>query len=231
MTMPGSGASRCSWRAWRCSPAYGTFLNLAPLEFGEVVGLYIATLFVMWQVINFLFFRSLPTVPVLLGWRSYCGGGPHCVFLENCAMTVDDKLISFAHRLADASGAVIRPFFSASALRSPTSRGRIPSIPSPRRIAAPNAPSAPSSSATGPTTPSWARNMARSRAPRAGAGCSIPWTAPAPSSPVGMNGFADRAGKRRSAGVGHSRPAGAGRTLCWRRWPQRAAAGRDAHGP
>ena len=26
-------------------------------------------------------------------------------------MTVDDKLVSFAHRLADASGAVIRPFF------------------------------------------------------------------------------------------------------------------------
>ena len=29
---------------------YGTFLNLAPLEFGQVVGLYLATLFVVWQV-------------------------------------------------------------------------------------------------------------------------------------------------------------------------------------
>ncbi|HEX2593571.1 MAG TPA: hypothetical protein VHL34_18875 [Rhizomicrobium sp.] len=28
--------------------AYGTFLNLTPLEFREVVGLYIATLFVVW---------------------------------------------------------------------------------------------------------------------------------------------------------------------------------------
>src|SRR5215469_10592388 len=46
---------------------YGTFLNLAPLEFGQVVGLYIATLFIIWQVINFAFFRTLPTVPVLAG--------------------------------------------------------------------------------------------------------------------------------------------------------------------
>ncbi len=54
---------------------YGTFLNLAPLEFGEVVGLYIATLFVMWQVINFLFFRTPPTVPVLLGGILIVTGG------------------------------------------------------------------------------------------------------------------------------------------------------------
>ncbi|HMH65326.1 MAG TPA: hypothetical protein VK515_07055, partial [Rhizomicrobium sp.] len=39
---------------------YGTFLNLAPLEFGKVVGLYIATLFVVWQVITFFAFRTLP---------------------------------------------------------------------------------------------------------------------------------------------------------------------------
>src|SRR5256885_1495400 len=31
---------------------YGFFLNLAPIEFGQVVGLYIATLFVVWQVID-----------------------------------------------------------------------------------------------------------------------------------------------------------------------------------
>ena len=37
---------------------YGTFLNLAPLEFGKVVGLYIATLFVVWQVITFFAFRT-----------------------------------------------------------------------------------------------------------------------------------------------------------------------------
>jgi hypothetical protein len=54
---------------------YGAFLNLAPVEFGQVVGLYIATLFVMWQVINFLFFRALPTAPILLGGSLVVSGG------------------------------------------------------------------------------------------------------------------------------------------------------------
>ncbi|HLY05060.1 MAG TPA: hypothetical protein VKR31_04870 [Rhizomicrobium sp.] len=54
---------------------YATFLNLAPLEFREVVGLYIATLFIVWQVINFAFFRTLPTVPVLAGGSLIVIGG------------------------------------------------------------------------------------------------------------------------------------------------------------
>jgi small multidrug resistance family-3 protein len=54
---------------------YGTFLNLAPLEFREVVGLYIATLFIMWQVINFAFFRTLPTMPILIGGAMIVAGG------------------------------------------------------------------------------------------------------------------------------------------------------------
>jgi small multidrug resistance family-3 protein len=54
---------------------YGTFLNLAPLEFGQVVGLYIATLFVMWQIINFAFFRELPTLPILAGGSLIVTGG------------------------------------------------------------------------------------------------------------------------------------------------------------
>jgi small multidrug resistance family-3 protein len=54
---------------------YGTFLNLAPLEFREVVGLYIATLFIMWQVINFAFFRNLPTPPVVTGGALIVMGG------------------------------------------------------------------------------------------------------------------------------------------------------------
>ena len=54
---------------------YGTFLNLAPLEFGQVVGLYLATLFVMWQIINFAFFRSLPTLPILTGGTLIVVGG------------------------------------------------------------------------------------------------------------------------------------------------------------
>ena len=54
---------------------YATFLNLAPLEFGQVVGLYIATLFVMWQIITFLFFRTLPTIPILTGGILIVVGG------------------------------------------------------------------------------------------------------------------------------------------------------------
>jgi small multidrug resistance family-3 protein len=46
---------------------YGTFLNLAPLEFGQVVGLYVAILFVVWQAINYLAFGQWPSVPTLAG--------------------------------------------------------------------------------------------------------------------------------------------------------------------
>jgi len=54
---------------------YGSSLNMAPLEFREVVGLYIATLFIVWQVINFIFFRTLPTLPVFLGGGLIIIGG------------------------------------------------------------------------------------------------------------------------------------------------------------
>ncbi len=54
---------------------YGSFLNLAPIQFGRVVGLYIATLFVVWQVINFIAFKSLPTVPILAGGVLIIAGG------------------------------------------------------------------------------------------------------------------------------------------------------------
>jgi hypothetical protein len=54
---------------------YGSFLNLAPVEFGRVVGLYIATLFVVWQIINFIAFKTVPTLPVVLGGALVVGGG------------------------------------------------------------------------------------------------------------------------------------------------------------
>ena len=59
---------------------YGTFLNLAPLEFGRVVGLYIATLFVVWQVINYLAFRTLPNLPILVGGAFILTGGAIATF-------------------------------------------------------------------------------------------------------------------------------------------------------
>ena len=59
---------------------YGTVLNLAPLEFGQVVGLYIATLFVVWQAINFIAFRTVPTLPVLIGGALIVAGGAIVTF-------------------------------------------------------------------------------------------------------------------------------------------------------
>src|SRR5215469_13077840 len=54
---------------------YGTSLNLAPVEFRHVVGLYIATLFVVWQIINFIVFRTLPNLPILIGGMLIVVGG------------------------------------------------------------------------------------------------------------------------------------------------------------
>lgn len=54
---------------------YGASLNLAPLEFGQVVGLYIATLFIVWQIINYIAFRSIPSVPIVFGGSLIVVGG------------------------------------------------------------------------------------------------------------------------------------------------------------
>ena len=54
---------------------YGFSLNLAPLEFGKVVGLYIATLFVVWQVINYFAFHTLPSLPIIVGGTMIVAGG------------------------------------------------------------------------------------------------------------------------------------------------------------
>jgi small multidrug resistance family-3 protein len=59
---------------------YGSFLNLTPLDFGRVVGLYIATLFVVWQVINFIAVRAAPTVGILAGGALIIAGGALVTF-------------------------------------------------------------------------------------------------------------------------------------------------------
>jgi|SRR5215470_4276354 len=46
---------------------YGASLNLAPVEFAEATGIYIACLFVAFQVVNYLFFHQKPSHAVLLG--------------------------------------------------------------------------------------------------------------------------------------------------------------------
>ena len=59
---------------------YGSLLNLAPLEFGQVVGIYIATLFIVWQIVNFAFFRALPTMPSVVGGALIVAGGAIITF-------------------------------------------------------------------------------------------------------------------------------------------------------
>ncbi len=50
-----------------CLFLYGLSLNSAPVEFKEVVGLYIATLFVVWQIGNYIAFKTAPTLPIITG--------------------------------------------------------------------------------------------------------------------------------------------------------------------
>ncbi|MHB8476030.1 MAG: hypothetical protein ACYDBZ_07075 [Steroidobacteraceae bacterium] len=61
---------------------YGSFLNVAPIVFGRVVGLYIATLFVVWQLINYFAFRTLPTLPVYVGGGLVIAGGAIITFWQ-----------------------------------------------------------------------------------------------------------------------------------------------------
>jgi hypothetical protein len=46
---------------------YGLFLNLAPVEFATVTGIYLASLFIAFQIVNYIFFRHVPSFGVLLG--------------------------------------------------------------------------------------------------------------------------------------------------------------------
>jgi small multidrug resistance family-3 protein len=54
---------------------YGTSLNLAPIDFAQVTGMYVATLFVVFQVVNYVFFHTAPTTPVLVGGALIAAGG------------------------------------------------------------------------------------------------------------------------------------------------------------
>jgi small multidrug resistance family-3 protein len=58
-----------------CLTLYGTSLNMAPVEFAQVTGIYIATLFVVFQITNYLFFRTPPTMAVFVGGGFIVAGG------------------------------------------------------------------------------------------------------------------------------------------------------------
>ena len=46
---------------------YGVVLNQAPFDFGRLIGAYVATFFVVGQVINLVAFGTSPSTPVLVG--------------------------------------------------------------------------------------------------------------------------------------------------------------------
>src|SRR5215831_5463678 len=54
---------------------YGTSLNLAPVDFATVTGMYVATLFVVFQAVNYIVFRIAPTPGILVGGLLIVTGG------------------------------------------------------------------------------------------------------------------------------------------------------------
>jgi hypothetical protein len=54
---------------------YGLILNLAPLDWGRLMGAYVATFFVVGQVINLVVFRTAPTLPIVVGGLFILMGG------------------------------------------------------------------------------------------------------------------------------------------------------------
>ena len=46
---------------------YGVVLNQAPFDFGRLIGAYVATFFIVGQVINLFVFRTPPSLPVIVG--------------------------------------------------------------------------------------------------------------------------------------------------------------------
>ena len=55
--------------------AYGTALNLAPVDFASATGIYIAMLFVCFQIVNYLFFGAVPQVSTIIGGSLIVAGG------------------------------------------------------------------------------------------------------------------------------------------------------------
>ena len=54
---------------------YGVALNLAPLDWGRLIGAYVATFFVVGQIINLVVFSTAPTLPIVVGGIFIIAGG------------------------------------------------------------------------------------------------------------------------------------------------------------
>lgn len=54
---------------------YGLTLNLAPLDWGRLIGAYVATFFVVGQIINLIAFHTGPSLPIVIGGLFIVAGG------------------------------------------------------------------------------------------------------------------------------------------------------------
>lgn len=54
---------------------HGLTLNLTPLDWGRLIGGYVATFFVVGQIINLIAFKAAPTLPILVGGALIVAGG------------------------------------------------------------------------------------------------------------------------------------------------------------
>ncbi len=54
---------------------YGVTLNLAPLDWGRLIGAYVTTFFVVGQIINLVAFGTAPTLPIIVGGGFILAGG------------------------------------------------------------------------------------------------------------------------------------------------------------
>jgi drug/metabolite transporter superfamily protein YnfA len=54
---------------------YGAVLNQAPFDFGRLIGAYVATFFVVGQILNLVVFGAAPSVPIIFGGMLIIAGG------------------------------------------------------------------------------------------------------------------------------------------------------------
>jgi small multidrug resistance family-3 protein len=54
---------------------YGLLVNAPPWDFGKLLGVYVTLFFVVAQLINLIFFRTRPDLPILVGGLLIIGGG------------------------------------------------------------------------------------------------------------------------------------------------------------
>ena len=54
---------------------YGIFVNVAPADFGRLLGVYVVLFFIVAQVANLIVFSIRPGVPILIGGALIAAGG------------------------------------------------------------------------------------------------------------------------------------------------------------